>query len=225
MIRLLKIIVIWLVVGVLVSYGAACIECVLWPNGEVGPATSLPQGGKMWGQAKQPWMSGFDRFDAEPLLPLPTLGYWTPDEVVKLALPGLPARPVTSSDVNEPWWPRIEEAIDCYGWPARSWGIKYGTRCRQYQRFSILAGIPLPGEALHPRRFPLDEVPNALPIAPLVGLLINAPLYGLVAFGAWQCLLAARRSRRRRRGLCVACGYQSNGAAICPECGHSGATT
>lgn len=52
---------------------------------------------------------------------------------------------------------------------------------------------------------------------------VSLPLY-LVAVPAAICLLVASRPRRylrRRRGQCLACGYDLRGAAspICPECG------
>lgn len=220
----IKTVVIWIAAGVLVSYMFACAECVLFPNGVVGPVKPLPLGGKTWEYVTQPGLSGFNRFDAEPLIPLPSLPGWSLEEVAALKLPGTPSRTLTVEDAKSGWWPIHREEIDCYGWPFKAWGLKYGTRCWQWQRFSVLAGIPLPGEALRPRRYPLDEVPNALPIAPLVGLLLNAPLYALLAFGAWQGLLAARRARRRRRGLCVACGYPTGSAGVCPECGRARVT-
>lgn len=63
---------------------------------------------------------------------------------------------------------------------------------------------------------------DVLPILPIwSGLIVNTAVYG----GAWWLVLIgprrARRWRRRRRGWCVACGYDLEGQVVggCPECG------
>jgi len=65
-----------------------------------------------------------------------------------------------------------------------------------------------------------------LPLRPLWrGLLIDTLIYGSVLW----CLLVLhghiRRTVRRRRGRCPACGYPSSGAGVCSECGESHETT
>ncbi len=71
-----------------------------------------------------------------------------------------------------------------------------------------------------------------LPLLPLwPGFALNTIFYAALAWGLWQLPLAIRRRRRRRKGLCVRCGYDLKGIPIdggegalggvrvCPECG------
>jgi hypothetical protein len=59
-----------------------------------------------------------------------------------------------------------------------------------------------------------------VPVWPLwPGLAVNASAYGLAAWGVLYGAAACRRVRRRRRGLCIACGYLLDGVSPCPECG------
>lgn len=65
--------------------------------------------------------------------------------------------------------------------------------------------------------------PRTMPLTPILsGAMVNTAVYG----GAWWVVLfvpgVVRRWRRRRRGRCVACGYDRRGIgveAVCPECG------
>ncbi len=65
--------------------------------------------------------------------------------------------------------------------------------------------------------------PDSLPFVPLwPGFALNTIFYAALAWGLWQVPLAIRRSRRRRNGLCVRCGYDFTGLTVgspCPECG------
>lgn len=67
---------------------------------------------------------------------------------------------------------------------------------------------------------------RALPLRPIwIGIVIDTLFYA----GVWEAALggvrAARRWRRRRRGLCAACAYElagvpvEDGVRVCPECG------
>ncbi len=63
-----------------------------------------------------------------------------------------------------------------------------------------------------------------LPLRPLWGpLLLNATILGLLPMPFFFAYGACRTLTRRRRGLCMACGYDLRGArsadAPCPECG------
>ncbi len=57
------------------------------------------------------------------------------------------------------------------------------------------------------------------------GFALNTIFYAALAWGLWQVPLAIRLGRRRRKGLCVRCGYDLKGlatGATCPECGDKG---
>lgn len=79
-------------------------------------------------------------------------------------------------------------------------------------------GVPLGMQAkVTPTRW---RVEPRLPLRPLwLGFAVDAAAYSLLAWGAITGVGAWRRSRRRSRGLCVACAHSLVGLAICPECG------
>jgi len=86
---------------------------------------------------------------------------------------------------------------------ARAWwmGIDVGWAARA-------GGVPRSG--IEPR----------LPVRPAwPGFALNTLVYGAAALGVITSVGGIRRSRRRRRGLCVRCGYDVGGLAVCPECG------
>jgi len=86
---------------------------------------------------------------------------------------------------------------------ARAWwmGIDVGLAARA-------GGVPRSG--IEPR----------LPVRPAwPGFALNTLVYGAAALGVITSVGGIRRSRRRRRGLCVRCGYDVGGLAVCPECG------
>jgi hypothetical protein len=61
---------------------------------------------------------------------------------------------------------------------------------------------------------------NRLPYLPAwPGFALDTVFYGTLAFLLWSAPGFVRRTRRRRRGLCVACGYELKGTPKCPECG------
>lgn len=67
----------------------------------------------------------------------------------------------------------------------------------------------------------------ALPLRPIwPGLIINTLFYAALSWSLWLIPLPLRRARRRRRNLCLRCGYPRAGIAAevaCPECGASSA--
>jgi hypothetical protein len=58
------------------------------------------------------------------------------------------------------------------------------------------------------------------------GFAVDTALYGAAPFLAYLLIGPVRRSLRRRRGNCPACGYDLSGIAIgtCPECGKAAHT-
>lgn len=88
---------------------------------------------------------------------------------------------------------------------ARAWwmGIDVGLAARA-------GGVPRSG--IEPR----------LPIRPAwPGFALNTLVYGGGAFGVITSAGAIRRRRRRRYVVCVQCGYDVGGLAVCPECGSA----
>lgn len=126
-----------------------------------------------------------------------------------------------------------------FGWPSYSLYWRDGT-CDSMTdapvitgSWSIRGGTPLPpslGNASVGRRgswYSLKgPVPRRLPLLPVLpGFIVNSALYGLVLAGvvlAPRWVVRARRSRRRRRGLCASCGYEVGQLTTCPECGTAG---
>ena len=48
---------------------------------------------------------------------------------------------------------------------------------------------------------------------------VNTASYGTLALLLWSAPGFVKRKRRKKRGLCVACGYDLKGIEKCPECG------
>jgi hypothetical protein len=78
----------------------------------------------------------------------------------------------------------------------------------------------------HPLRDVLGESlgERIIPLRPLwPGFALNTLLYAAILFALIRGPFIARRTLRRRRGLCVSCGYDLRGRgpdhAACPECG------
>ncbi len=128
----------------------------------------------------------------------------------------------------------IFAVIEC-GWPFRSVQVHrhgvFGPH-REARMSEALAragwyrGLPPP--AFVPVYGPRDA--HRLPVVPIAGgFAINTILYAMglwIVFGAPVTLhRVIRRYRRRRRGLCIKCGYDLRGASGgggeggCPECG------
>jgi hypothetical protein len=117
--------------------------------------------------------------------------------------------------------------------PARRYEIAYGWPMLSF-RGGLLATPWRTPPATHDYPPALPEIPamlaiglsaepRAMPLMPIFpGVVLNTALYG----AAWWAVLFSpgviRRERRRRRGACLACGYDRRGiaaGAVCPECG------
>jgi hypothetical protein len=111
------------------------------------------------------------------------------------------------------------------GWPLPALACAAAYAPRNALQLTIIWGWPLP-----PRL--ASYLPGAdfsgsgttlLPTHPLYrGLILDTLLYGAAWFPFLATPGAFRRTLRRRRGHCPACGYDRLGefATPCPECGH-----
>lgn len=104
------------------------------------------------------------------------------------------------------------------GWPSRA--VRYDVSFDD-TRSSFVASD---GIALTDLSFVARDRPfRALPLRPIwPGLLINTLFYALIAGCLWPVPFGLRRVLRRRRNLCIRCGYARAGIApdaACPECG------
>ncbi len=65
-----------------------------------------------------------------------------------------------------------------------------------------------------------------LPLQPAwPGFAINMVFYGAILWLLFAALIAIRRRRRAKRGLCPACAYPVGTSAVCTECGRNIATS
>lgn len=71
-----------------------------------------------------------------------------------------------------------------------------------------------------PKLFPCWMEHHYIPIAPLwFGILVDTIFWGtcwLIPGAIWRTI---RTYRRKRRGVCISCGYMIEDLEICPECG------
>lgn len=68
-----------------------------------------------------------------------------------------------------------------------------------------------------------SHAPRLIPLTPVwPGFLINTFLYAAIVAVLFIAPKRIRRAVRRRRGRCVACGYDRRGnpSGACPECGR-----
>lgn len=98
-----------------------------------------------------------------------------------------------------------------FGWPMLS---VYAT---------MVPGPTIPGPLMVERGLPAPWRPGmALPVVPMLpGTVVNSVVFGAGVFSLVVGLRAARRSVRRARGACPACGYDLRHGFLagCPECG------
>lgn len=110
------------------------------------------------------------------------------------------------------------------GWPMRTlrWETRYDRQQFRERPRDTLAAYWLRDGIAPPEWVPgLDGAEwRRLPVRPVLpGLAVNTGAYAALAWAAIFGPGAARRQRRRRRGWCVACGYDLAGLPGCPECG------
>jgi hypothetical protein len=105
------------------------------------------------------------------------------------------------------------------GWPAHSMHHVMGvTASGTFDH----GRIELPNWIPH-KRFVAGSRPQ-VPLLPLwPGFALNSLFYATLTFLLWSTLTVTRRTLRKRRGQCPACGYSRRGlpdaGAKCPECG------
>lgn len=92
-------------------------------------------------------------------------------------------------------------------------------------RHGLKGGLILHHQPQHPMLHPLGH--HSLPLMPLwPGFATNTAAYAGTIALLWLTIaggthLLGTKKRRRKRGLCEACGYDIQGLTTCPECGNA----
>lgn len=69
---------------------------------------------------------------------------------------------------------------------------------------------------------PFTAGERRLPIKPLWGgSILDTVFYAVCLWGLGRGFVILRCRRRKRRGRCANCGYESSGLPTCPECGYA----
>jgi hypothetical protein len=204
-------------VNVLVAWG-----CALW-----SPRPTPPFDGTFGG-----W-SPFERYHREPrahwLLAVPDGWPAAPAGMYWFAAHGAMTTSATCGhDSGDPFWLGLESSFRTgYPWLALA-SVSHGQFSMPIGGRPQIANLPVPvwGAGLRPPEFmrrlgihPERMVP-LLPLWP--GFVGNTLIYALAVLAVYDLALVARglrRWRRRRRGLCPACGYPVGVSPVCTECG------
>lgn len=113
----------------------------------------------------------------------------------------------------------LEVEVVARGWP---W---LASRCSLWTEYSSHQFDTSYAFAIPSRGHAANELAGAilLPYLPYwPGLLADTLFYGVLFASLHQFVGWGRRARRRRRGLCVGCGYDMAGIdGVCPECGNT----
>jgi len=113
--------------------------------------------------------------------------------------------------------------IHCFGWPFKClWSF--------WEKLDTGDSSPVYDSGgyifeLEPWRY---SVPRALPILPIwLGFVINTFIYSSMLWFIAVMPFTLRRTLRRKRGLCIKCGYDLRGTdhKACPECGNENIST
>lgn len=121
------------------------------------------------------------------------------------------------------------------GWPLRSMAsgrlvqdVVFDAVAAGPGRFDIIAPSTFSGRLyqgryppqwMKPRNSPIFLMP-VIPLLPIAtGFIANTLIYASILWLAFVAPGVIRLSRRRRRGLCLACGYDLAALPRCPECG------
>ncbi len=149
---------------------------------------------------------------------------WTADRAVLLAPEGGGAEmePVGAA----PRWfvlPRPGRgngaSVRAYGWPLRCMTARMERWTEEISPQNFAMKIVWRGAWRI--ELPKKDLPAALPLRPIWGgLLVDSMLFGALIGSPWWVASVVRR-RRRKKGLCVWCGYDVKGLrGKCPECGR-----
>lgn len=115
-------------------------------------------------------------------------------------------------------WVRIVS----WGWPRASLGVVWmrkepitmDAEGMPRRERGVRGGLPMPAQ------FQRGPWANRLPIMPMwPGFAVNTFLYAVISGAVLFGPGATKRALRRRRGLCLKCGYDVAGLQACPECG------
>ncbi len=115
------------------------------------------------------------------------------------------------------WEPHAYVGVFRIGWPFRAAHMCFFSdhEAQKHQSSSNTLKRGYLSNAWLNRKLPVD-----LPKGVVVWGVIGNILVSIVLFGGLYCGKSYWRAKRRiKRGKCWKCGYLSNGAAVCPECG------
>ena len=205
--RVLGACVVWVLVGAVVNVGVAWGMAIL-------PETWFPN--RLWSQT-------FDESVTE--WPYPTSAHAVrPDDAMRSCTL---VYDKDSGFFRSGAWYDHDSGVRL-GWPFRSvatWTetLQIGDPPRVVHRYAVMwrterdvAGVVRMGPWGH------ELVLGWYPLWP--GFVANTLMYGFVCFCVWRGVGFVRARRRKRHGLCAACGYDLRGlveGTACPECGSS----
>lgn len=231
-----------LIVGVIASFGVAIVGTLLTeplasaPT-ESGPYVTEPDGTmklargwiwpapKEWGepdeyQIQRNWLTTSERASSETVVDVIDV---TP--FPELAKPG--QKPPARIRLH-PTQPYEQRVIRC-GWPASTFEVRDPPESAgELRQFSIASWRfdydPARSTLLIVSTKP--QVPGPIQLAREMptrvywpGLVSNTIFFGVLFLVMFILPGRAKVARRRRFGLCLACGYDLAGLAMCPECG------
>ena len=116
----------------------------------------------------------------------------------------------------------VDSAVPLYmrheaGWPLNSFDGEFFMTARGIEP-SFMLNVP---QSMY------EKVENYfLPFKPTVpGFVVNSAIYGGVPWLLFCGPFVLRRSHRRKRKQCIACGYPIGNSDVCTECGNAIATS
>lgn len=148
---------------------------------------------------------------------------------------GYTARTITASDAKASRYCTEHR----FGWPFRALA-RFDTEVHRHGVMEALDLLPRPQDqwwggvttagwahAVWESKARVGPLPTVFPLIPIgLGFVLNTSIYGAALWVPFAVVAGCRRRVRRKRGLCIGCGYPTTGLAVCPECGRrvSGST-